>query len=179
MEEFIKSADYDHPCIVYRNYDFPKELSDIMDKYNQYNFEVGLEGLDKFVSHITEDTENNKEYIITVKIENLREFYPESDVKMIQVNLFEITDNDFTDYKNLFEITRTFVNCSESYILKIVLNSELIHEMIDVLRVRNPEIDYNYFKDHFKVVSGNENNDVKFLNEINRFAEFITEVIEN
>lgn len=173
MEEFIKSANYDFPCIVYRHYDFPKELRDVMNKYKQ------LEGIDKYLSYITEDTENNKEYIITVKIDNLHEFYPNSDVKMMQVNLFEITDNDFTNYKNLFEITRTFVNCSESYILKIVLNSELIHELIDVLRVRNPEIDYNYFKDHFKVVGGNENHDVKFLNELDRFAEFITEVIEN
>ena len=179
MEEFIKTADYNHPCIVYRMYEFPKDLRNIMDKYNQYNFEVELEGLDKYVSYITEDTENNKEYIITVKIEDLNEFYPETDVKMTQVNLFEITDNDFTDYKNLFKSTRTFVNCSESYILKIVLNSGLIHEMIDILRVRNPEIDFNYFKDHFKVVSGNENHGVKFLNELNRFAEFITEIIEN
>mgnify|MGYP003488521272 CR=1 FL=1 len=159
MEEFIKSADYDHPYI-YRNYDFPKELRDVIDEYNQ------LEEIDKYL---------NKEYIITVKIEDL----PGSDVKMIQVNLFEITDNDFTNYKNLFTITRTFVNRSESYILKIILNCELIYEIIDVLRVRNPEIDFNYFKDHFKVVSGNENHDVKFLNELDRFAEFITEVIEN
>lgn len=159
MEEFIKSADYDHPYI-YRNYDFPKELRDVIDEYNQ------LEEIDEGL---------NKEYIITVKIDDLYEF----DAKIIRVNLFEITDNDFTNYKNLFEITSTFVDYSESYILKIVLNSELIHEILDVLRVRNPEIDFNYFKDHFKVISGNENHDIKFLNELNRFAEFITEVIEN
>lgn len=159
MEEFIKSADYDHPY-VYRNYDFPKELRDVIDEYNQ------LEGIDEGL---------NKEYIITVKINDLYDF----DAKMIQVNLFEITDNDFTNYKNLFTITRTFVNYSESYILKIVLNSELIYEIIDVLCLRNPEIDFNYFKDHFRVVSGNENYDVKFLNELDRFAEFITEAIEN
>lgn len=159
MEEFIKSADYDHPYI-YRNYDFPKGLCDVIDEYNQ------LEEIDNYF---------NKEYIITVKIDDLYEF----DAKIIRVNLFEITDNDFTNYKNLFEITKTFVDCSESYILKIVLNNELILDLIDILRVRNPEIDFNYFKDHFKVVSGNGNHDVKFLSELDRFAEFITEVIEN
>ena len=157
------------------DYDFPKELCDVIDEYNQYNFEVELEGIDKYLNYITEDTENNKEYIITVKIDNFYKF----DDKIIRVNLFEITDNDFTNYKNLFEKTRIFENYSESYILKIVLNSELIYEIINELRVRNPGINYNYFKDHFKVISGNENHDIKFLNELNRFAEFITEFIEN
>lgn len=152
------------------DYDFLKELSDVIDEYNQYNFEVELEGIDKYLN-----TENNKEYIITVKIDNLYKF----DDKIIRVNLFEITDNDFTNYKTLFEKTRIFENYSESYILKIFLNSELIYEIINVLRVRDPGIDYNYFKDHFKVISGNENHDIKFLNELNRFAEFITETIEN
>lgn len=179
MDNFIKTVDYNHPCIVYRIYDFPRELTDILDKYDQYNYEIETK-TNKFISHIPEDIEmDNKYYIITIKLNDIEGYTNDgNNIKAFQLNLFE-TDYELNNPKNLFRVARTFVNTDPDFILKNVLDGSLIIELFDVLRTRNHKFDFDYFKRNFKVIKACDYDCPSFDYEINRFYDFIIGMIDN